>query len=84
MVTKWGLQSTEPNKFTAGTRLNAARRTLSMLKLKMFGIQTKTYVPGSIRVEIGRFRKSMGFSWIPFWKDYEITDTGIKVKIDNR
>ena len=83
MVTKWGLQPTEnAEQVHWWARLNAARKTLSNVEIKDVWDSNQTYVPGSLRVELVDSENPWVSAGFLSESDYEITDTGIKVKID--
>jgi hypothetical protein len=83
MVTKWGLQPTEnAEQVHWWARLNAARKTLSNVEIKDVWDSNQTYVPGSLRVELVDSENPWVSAGFLSESDYEVTDTGIKVKID--
>ena len=83
MVTKWGLQPTEnAEQVHWWARLNAARKTLSNVEIKDVWDSNQTYVPGSLRVELIDSEDPWVSAGFLSESDYEVTDTGIKVKID--
>ncbi len=83
MVTKWGLQPTEnAEQVHWWARLNAARKTLSNVEIKDVWDSNQTYVPGSLRVELIDSENPWVSAGFLSESDYEVTDTGIKVKID--
>ena len=83
MVTNWGFQPTDNAEHVHWwARLNAARKTLSNVEIKDVWDSNQTYVPGSLRVELVDSENPWVSAGFLSESDYEITDTGIKVKID--
>ena len=83
MVTKWGLQPTEnAEQVHWWARLNAAKKTLNNIEITDVWDSNQTYVPGSLRVELVDSENPWVSAGFLSESDYEITDTGIKVKID--
>ena len=83
MVTKWGLQPTEnAEQVHWWARLNQSKKTLKNVEIKDVWDSNQTYVPGSLRVELVDSENPWVSAGFLSESDYEITDTGIKVKID--
>ena len=83
MVTKWGLQPTEnAEQVHWWARLNAAKKTLNNIEITDVWDSNQTYVPGSLRVELVDSENPWVSAGFLSESDYEVTDTGIKVKID--
>ena len=84
MAAKWGAQQADnAEQVHWWARLNYARKTLSNIEIKDLWDANQTYVPGSLRVELVESTypwKSAGFL---SESDYEITPTGITVKINS-
>ena len=83
MVTKWGLQPTEnAEQVHWWARLNQSRKTLNNIEIKDVWDSNQTYVPGSLRVELVDSENPWVSAGFLSESDYEITETGFKVKID--
>ena len=83
MVTKWGLQPTEnAEQVHWWARLNQSKKTLKNVEIKDVWDSNQTYVPGSLRVELVDSENPWVSAGFLSESDYEVTDTGIKVKID--
>ena len=84
MAAKWGAQQADnAEQVHWWARLNYARKTLSNIEIKDVWDANQTYVPGSLRVELVESTypwKSAGYL---SESDYEITPTGITVKINS-
>ena len=83
MVTKWGLQPTEnAEQVHWWARLNQSKKTLKNVEIKDVWDSNQTYVPGSLRVELVDSENPWVSAGFLSESDYEITETGFKVKID--
>ena len=83
MVTKWGLQPTEnAEQVHWWARFTNLKKTLSNIEIKDVWDSNQTYVPGSLRVELVDSENPWVSAGFLSESDYEVTDTGIKVKID--
>lgn len=83
MVTKWGLQPTEnAEQVHWWARLNQSKKTLNNIEITDVWDSNQTYVPGSLRVELVDSENPWVSAGFLSESDYEITDTGFKVKID--
>ena len=83
MVTKWGLQPTEnAEQVHWWARLNQSKKTLNNIEITDVWDSNQTYVPGSLRVELVDSENPWVSAGFLSESDYEVTDTGIKVKID--